>query len=253
VEAPPGDAFVTLYGRQPVLEALADERIEFDKILVARNAHGDHIDEIVAAARGRGVVLRRVEAARVTRLSRNGRHDQGVVADVIMPGLGELDEWLTRRLVGPLAVLLLDGVSNPANVGMIIRTAAAAGLDATVLPRAGSPDVGPLVIKASAAVALRATVLRAATPAAGARALTDAGVTLLGLAADTGDNLFTVALPERAAFVLGNETDGVAEAVASHVTQWISLPMAEGVDSLNVASAAAVVAYELVRRRTSVG
>jgi 23S rRNA (guanosine2251-2'-O)-methyltransferase len=91
VDGSPRDTFVTLYGRQPVLEALADERIEFDKVLISRTARGEHIDEIVALARDRSIQVRRVEAARVTRLSRNGRHDQGVVADVVMPGQSGLE------------------------------------------------------------------------------------------------------------------------------------------------------------------
>jgi 23S rRNA (guanosine2251-2'-O)-methyltransferase len=144
---------------------------------------------------------------------------------------------------------MLDAVSNPANVGMIIRTAAAAGLDATVLPRVGSPDVGPLVIKASAGVALRATVLRTDTAASGAEAARRAGVTLVGLAAGRGDSLFSAELPDRVALVLGNEPDGVSDEVATRIDRWVTLPMASGIDSLNVASAAAVVAYELVRRR----
>lgn len=245
----PRDTFVTLYGRLPVLEALADERIEFDKVLIARGARGDHIDAIADAARRRGVMVRRVEAARVTRISRNGRHDQGVVADVVMPGLGELDAWLADRGPGPIAVLVLDGVSNPANVGMIVRTAEAAGLDATVLPRAGSPDVGPLVIKASAGVALHATVLRSATAVDAVASLLSAGIEVIGLAGGAGDDVFETPLPDRVAFVLGNETDGLTDEVARRVRRVVSLPMAGGVESLNVASTAAVVAYELVRRR----
>lgn len=251
MEPSPRDTFVTLYGRLPVLEALNDERIEFDKVLIARGARGDHIEAIIEAARARRVLIRRVEPARVTRLSRNGRHDQGVVADVVMPGLGQLDEWLATRQGGPLALMVLDGVSNPANVGMIIRTAAGAGLDATVLPRAGSPDVGPLVIKASAGVALHTIVLRAATSSAAVTALRAAAVEVVGLAGGKEDTLFDAAIPDRVAFVLGNETDGITDDVARHITRWVSLPMAGGVESLNVASAAAVVAYEVVRRRRS--
>jgi 23S rRNA (guanosine2251-2'-O)-methyltransferase len=253
VDASPRDTFVTLYGRQPVLEALGDDRITFDKVLVSRSARGEHIDEIVEAARSRGVPLRRVEASRITRISRNGRHDQGVVADVVMPGLGELDDFLVARPTGPASLLLLDGVSNPANVGMVIRTVAAAGLDATVLPRAGSPDVGPLVIKASAGVALRANVLRTDTAASAVEALGATGVTVLGLGAGHGRSLFESEIPERVAFVLGNETDGIGPAVAGILDGWVSLPLATGVESLNVAAAAAVVAYEVVRRRVAGG
>jgi len=224
-----------------VLEALRDPSIDVDRVLLARSARGDSVDEIVDAARSRGIAVQRVAPEKVTRVSGNGRHDQGVVAEVRAPGLGELDAWLHD---GPLSLLVLDGVTNPANVGMVIRTAVAAGIDGVVLPRAGSPDVGPLVVKASAGVAFRATVLRAPTAGGAVATLRAAGVAVIGLAAD-GEPVFSAALPERAAYVLGNETDGVSV----DCDRWLSIPMAGGVESLNVAVAAGVLAFEVARRR----
>jgi 23S rRNA (guanosine2251-2'-O)-methyltransferase len=232
---------ITVYGRMPVLEALLDPAVRVEKVVLARSARGDSVDEIVEAARGRGVPVQRVAPEKVTRISGNGRHDQGVVADVVAPGLRDLDEEVPG---GRLALLVLDGVTNPANVGMVIRTATGAGLDGVVLPRAGSPDIGPLVVKASAGVAFRATVYRSATAAAAVARLRGAGVEVIGLRAD-GDPLFDADLPERAAYVLGNETDGVSV----DVDRWVSIPMANGVESLNVAVAAGIVSYEIARRR----
>lgn len=231
--------FVTIYGRMPVLEALLDEAVPVDRLLVARSARGDSVDEILEAARRRGIKAQRVDPAKVTRMSGNGRHDQGVVADIDAPGLRELDEIPGGRL----AYLLLDGVTNPANVGMIIRTATAAGLDGVVLPRAGVPDLGPLVIKASAGIALRARVLQTSTARDAVDRLRRAGVEIVGLRAD-GEPLFGAALAERAAYVLGNETDGVSV----ECDRWLSIPMANGVESLNVAVAAGIVAFEVSQR-----
>jgi 23S rRNA (guanosine2251-2'-O)-methyltransferase len=244
----PRERVITLYGRMPVLEALQDSRALVSRVVIAHRAQGDAIDRIVAAAAQRQVPVEWTDPASVTRMSRNGRHDQGVVADVTSPGLHELDGWLADR-VGPLALLVLDGVTNPANVGMIIRTATASGLDGVVLPRAGSPDVGPLVVKASAGVALSATVLRAASVIDAARSLTRAGVTLVGLTASADTDIWQVPLPERVGFVLGNETTGVSPEVSALVGRWCAIPLVAGVESLNVASAAAVLAFELARRR----
>ena len=234
--------FVTIYGRMPVLEALADDRVVVERVLLSRSARGESVDEIVVAAGRRGVRIQRVAPEKITRVSGNGRHDQGVVADVVAPGFGELDEFLDTH-TQPLALLVLDGVTNPANVGMVVRTATAAGLDGVVLPRAGSPDIGPLVVKASAGVAFRATVLGCPTAATGVASLRGAGVEVIGLRSD-GDPLFDASLPARAAFVLGNETHGVSV----ECNRWTSIPMANGVDSLNVAVAAGIVSYELARR-----
>jgi 23S rRNA (guanosine2251-2'-O)-methyltransferase len=244
--------FVTVYGRMPVLEALLDERVRVDKVLLARSARGDSVDEILAAAKARGVAVQRVAPEKVTRVSGNGRHDQGVVADVDAPGLRELDdEILAPRSEGrsgpggALALLVLDGVTNPANVGLVIRTATAAGLDGVVLPRAGSPDLGPLVVKASAGIAFRATVLQAPTARDAVDRLRRAGVEIIGLRGDDAPTLFGADLPGRVAFVLGNETDGVSV----DVDRWLSIPLHNGVESLNVAVAAGLVSYEIARRR----
>jgi 23S rRNA (guanosine2251-2'-O)-methyltransferase len=231
---------VTVYGRMAVLEALEAGGVEL--VLLARTARGDTVDDIVRLAAERGVTLRKVAPEKVTRVSGNGRHDQGVVAEVAAPGVVALAEWLAANT--PDALLVLDGVTNPQNVGMIIRTATAAGLDGVVLPEAGSPGVGPLVVKASAGVAFRATILSAPTAADAVAQLRRAGLTIVGLRADA-PSLFDGSLPDRGAYVLGGEHDGVTVAAE----EWRSLPLANGVESLNVAVTAGVVAYELARGR----
>jgi 23S rRNA (guanosine2251-2'-O)-methyltransferase len=234
----------------PVLEALLDPRAVVRRVVIARRAQGDAIERIVGAAAARGVHVEWADAARVTRLSRNGRHDQGVVADVASPGLAELDGWLAAHR-GPVALLQLDAVTNPSNVGMLIRTATAAGLDGVVLPRAGCPDIGPLVVKASAGVALSATVLRAPDAPAAGRALVAAGVQLVGLDRRAEVALWDTSLGDRVAVVLGNETSGISPPVAALMSEWCTIPLWGGVDSLNVAAAGAVAAFEFARRRLS--
>ena len=193
----------------------------------------------------------REPADRVTRLSRNGRHDQGVVADVRAVAMTTIDEWLDALRVSAegRSVLVLDGVTNPANVGMVLRSATAAGLDGIVLPRRGTADLGPLVIKASAGVAFRAPILRAPTVEHALEALQGAGFTLLALEADAPQSVFEASFPERTALVLGSETHGVTPEARAWIHDWVSIPMAGGVESLNVAAAASVVAFELARRR----
>ena len=243
----PKDTFITVYGRKPVLEALVDADLAVDKVVLADGARGEPVRAILAAARARGVPVQRASAHRVKVLAGNGRHDQGVLADVVAPRMQPVDDFLDALGNDPAAVLVLDRVTNPANVGMVLRSATAAGLDGVVLPRRGVPAIDPLVVKASAGVAFRAPVLRAATAEEGCAALRGGGFSVFGLNA-RGASLLEAALPRRVALVLGNETDGLSDAVRSVCDGVLAIPMQGGVESLNVASAAAVAAFELMRR-----
>lgn len=237
-----------VYGRQPVLEALRDPVVVVDEVLLARRgggggSGGGPLAEVAALAESQGVPFRWVAPEKVGRVSGDPRNDQGVVAYVIMASVPAL----AADLLPVSPVLVLDGITNPGNVGMILRSAVAFGVGGVVLPRAGVPDVGPLVVKASSGVALHAPVFSCATAAEGVSVLREGGFRVLGLAAGAAASLWSVGLPERVAFVLGNETSGLSV----DVDQLVSIPMAGGVESLNVAVAAGVLCAELARRSLS--
>lgn len=245
----PKDTYVTVYGRKPVQEALEDPDLRVDKVVLAEGTAGGPVRAILDAARRRGVPVQRASAHRVKVLAGNGRHDQGVLADVVAPRMAPVDEWLAGLdAAAPAAVLVLDRLTNPANVGMLLRTATAAGVDGVLLARRGLPSIDPLVVKASAGVAFRAPVLRSGTVEEGCAALREAGFGLYGLDAG-GASLLDADLPARVALVLGNETDGLSASVRDLLDGTLAIPMHAGVESLGVASAGAVAAYELARRR----
>jgi 23S rRNA (guanosine2251-2'-O)-methyltransferase len=245
----PKDTFITVYGRRPVLEALADQALRVDKVILADDQRGEPARAVLAAAEARGVPVQRASAHRVKVLAGNGRHDQGMLADVVAPRMAPVEEFLGGLAPDArAAVLVLDGVTNPANVGMVLRSATAAGLAGVLLPRRGVPAIDPMVVKASAGVAFRAPVLRAATAADGVAALREAGFGVYGLDA-CGTSLLDAPLPARVALVLGSETAGLSADVRAACTGLLAIPMEGGVESLNVASAGAVAAFELRRRR----
>ncbi len=245
----PRDRFLTIYGRKPVLEALSDHELRVDKVVIAEGAAGHAINEIKEAAGDRAVRVQRATAHRVKVLAGNGRHDQGVLADVVARKMRPLDDALSDPATAPRTVLLLDGLTTPANVGMILRTATAAGVDGIVVPHRGVASLDPLVVKASAGIAFHAPVLRAHTAGAAAEMFTEAGYPLYALEADAAHDLFRMDVPDRAVFVLGSESTGLTPEVRDRIAQRVSLPMHGGVESLNVGAAAAVVCYELMRRR----
>ncbi|WP_216209390.1 TrmH family RNA methyltransferase [Amycolatopsis aidingensis] len=243
----PKDRFLTVYGRKPVLEALGDPGLDVDKVILADSVRGPVVAEIRRAARASGVPVQRASAHRVKVLAGNGKQDQGVLADVVARRMRPL----AAALAGPkppARVLVLDGITTPANVGMILRTATAAGLGGIVVPRRGVAALDPLVVKASAGVAFRAPMLRCASAAEAAGLLAGAGYRLYGLGASGSGSLFEAEFPARAAFVLGGETAGVGPEVRERVSEWLSIPMPGEVESLNVSAAAAVLCFELVRR-----
>ena len=246
------DRHLTIYGRMPVLEALDDRNVPMGKVFLADNAQGEIIGRIERAARARNVTVERVKEDRVAMLARNGRHHQGVAADIAPPGLGTLADYLEQRhgRRHATSLLVLDNVHNPSNVGMIIRSAVGAGIDGLVVPRRGTAELGPLVLKASAGIALRAVLLRCDTTADAVAQLQHARFELIGLDAAHPDaeDLFLAPLPQRAAYVLGNETDGLSPDVAPLLQRHLAIPLDAGVESLNVACAATLVAFEIARR-----
>ena len=245
----PRDRYLTVYGRKPVLEVLADDTLSVARVLIARGARGAIISQIRAAARERGVEVMEKSAEQVSRISRRPNQDQGVAADVEAPAMGPIEDWLERH-EGSASLLALDGVTTPANVGMILRTATVIGLDGVIVPRRGTATIGPHVIKASAGVAFRASILRCATIVDGLSAAKMAGFCVYGLSDRAGTSIADVAFRERSILLLGNESEGVGAAAAPLVDEWLAIPMASRGDSLNVASAAAICAFVLRPRRS---
>jgi 23S rRNA (guanosine2251-2'-O)-methyltransferase len=238
-------------GRKPVIEALHDDSLTIEKILVSDKAHGPEIQTITGMAASRRVTIEHVSETKVTAVARSSRHHQGVVADVVAPAMQQLSDFCEERRRGKdwaCSVIVLDHVHNPANVGMILRSATAAGVDGVVVPFKGTAEIGPVAIKASAGVAFRAPILRVGDTAEAMELLSEHRFEVFGL--DTGgEPLFGADLPERAAFVVGNESAGLSREASAACSRTLSIPLDNGVESLNAAVAASLVAYELRRVR----
>ena len=136
-----------------------------------------------------------------------------------------------------MRALVLDHVHNPANVGMILRSATAAGVDGVVVPHKGTAEIGPVAIKASAGVAFRSPILRVGDTAEAMAVLIEHRFEMIALDHD-GEPLFGANLPERAAYVIGNESAGLSSEASAACDRVLSIPLANGVESLNAAVAA---------------
>jgi 23S rRNA (guanosine2251-2'-O)-methyltransferase len=239
---------ITVYGRKAVLEALRDPALQCSRLhLASSNRGGGIVKEISDLASGRGVEIQTHSREALSRISRNGRQDQGVALDIDCPRMRELEDYLADAATADAGrvqrLLVLDGVTNPQNVGMVIRSALAAGIDGILYADRGNPALGPLVIKASAGTLFRAPLLRCESPAAGARSCQRAGFTLYRLQAGGSQDLFRTRFAARSLFVLGGESEGISRDVAALPGIDLSIPMSGGVESLNIAVSAALVAY----------
>lgn len=239
------DRVLTVYGRKPALEALQDESLECHTLHLANsNKQAGIIAELQDRAELRGVAVRRHSREALAHISRNGKQDQGVALDIVCPAFQPLAHYL-RDLPGqpPHRLLALDGVSNPQNLGMIIRSAAAGGIDGIVYARKSNASLGPLVIKASAGTVYRAPLLRCGALPEALTACRDHGMEICTLQADAPVSLFAHQPRGHCVFVLGNETAGVSSAVSGLADTALAIPMSNGVESLNVAVTASLIAY----------
>lgn len=245
----PRDTYVTVYGRKPVLELLTStQEISIDKILLAKKAKGDFVKQVIQLCQQKGIELRRVSPEEVSRISKHPKQDQGIVADVIAPGMQHAQDYFQGQNQPTRYWLALDGITTPANIGLIIRSATALGLG-VILPLKGSSKINPLVVKASAGTVFRSKILKCERLTPALKAAKMAGYKIYGLAGEEGKVIYTQDLKSDAIFVMGNETEGVGEHLRSLIDGWLTIPMHAGVESLNVACAATIVAAEIARRQ----
>lgn len=239
------DRVLTIYGRNAVLEALRDSSLPCYCVHLAdSNRDSGPVREIREIAEARDIPLKFHDRAALARISKNGKQDQGVAADIICPGFNTLEQFLAELPSGKgVRLLALDGITNPQNLGMIVRSSAAGDLDGIIWSRKGNAALGPLVIKASVGTLYRAPLLTCPELPAGLKACRAKGMDVYTLEADASQDLFRHRPARQAVYVLGNESDGVSGDVKTIANHSLSIPMNNGVESLNVAVTASLIAY----------
>lgn len=239
------DNLLTIYGRKPVLEALQDASLPIYCLHLAdSNKPGGIVRDIEQLAAQRGIQVKQHSKTALSRISKNSREDQGVAVDLQLPRYRRLDTFIAEWTPKPGARLLaLDRITNPQNLGMLIRSACAGGIDAIILPEKGCAPLSPLVIKASAGTLFKCPLVRCGELTAALAELQRHGLRVCVLSSHADKSLYALPKDEARVFVLGNETDGVSAAVEALADQRIRIPMANGVESLNVAVTAALLAY----------
>lgn len=242
------DRSLTVYGRKTVLEALQCPDVRCERLHLAHsNRPAPILDEILRLATAHGAEIRHHGREELARISRNAREDQGVAADVHTPGYRLLEDLLPLAPEPGTMLLAFDGITNPQNLGMAIRSATAAGCAGILLARDGGCDIGPLTIKASAGTVFRAPLLRCNALPDALASLQRCGWRICVLDATAARSLYEPLDDAARVFVLGSETTGASQAVRELADDAFAIPMANGVESLNVAVTAALVAFRLCR------
>ena len=239
-----------LFGIHPVLEALQAGRRSVTRVVIAESRHDARVRQIVEAGRKAGVPVHFQPDRAVDRLA-GGEAHQGVVA--IIAGAAYADPEDLIMSAGPQALfVVLDGVEDPRNLGAVIRTAAAAGADGVFIPERGAAGLTPVAVKASAGTAERLPVARVTNIVALLKSLKSRNIWVAGLDPAGTAPWTSFDLTGPLAMVFGGEGRGLRRLARETCDVVLSVPLAAGVESLNLSVAAGVVLFEAVRQRRGV-
>ena len=236
-------------GRNAVIEALRAGR-SIDKIFIQKGETDKTLGHIASKARDAGVVVVDADRRKLDSMSVTHAH-QGVIA------LAAVREYCSVKDILAIAeergeapfVIVCDEISDPHNLGAIIRTAESAGVHGIVIPKRRSAGVTSIVDKTSAGAVEHMAVSRVANLTAAIKELKDAGLWIYGTAAEGSSSMWQTDLKGPICLVIGSEGDGMGRLVTENCDFLVSIPMRGQVSSLNASAAAAILIYEILRQR----
>ena len=237
-------------GRNAVIEALR-AGTAMDKIYLAKGETDATLGHIASTARSKGIVVVEADRRKLDAMSATHSH-QGVIAVAAVREYASVADILqaARDKNEPPLVVVCDELSDPHNLGAVIRTAEAAGAHGVIIPKRRSAGLTAVVAKTSAGAVSYLPVARVANLTSLLKELKEEGLWVFGTAADGATSLYQADLKGPAAIVIGSEGDGMSRLVREQCDFLVSIPMRGQVNSLNASAAAAVVLYEAVRQRS---
>lgn len=233
-----------IFGMNPVREAI---RAHPEKIrwIAISSADKGRLSRVAAEARDAGVDVRVLPPDKVSQLAEGGVHN-GVVAELAEAGYADFDDVIGAD-APPERIFILDGVQDPQNLGAVLRVADVFGFGLVVVPKHESAGLSATAVKASAGASEWVPVAQVTNLARAIEQLQAAGYWIYGADAE-GEALGTFDLTGKVAIVLGNEGRGVRRNVLEHCDRRVAIPMRGRLESLNVSTAAAVIAWEVERQ-----
>ena len=246
---PMAEADGVIEGRNAVIEALR-AGTAIDKIYLAKGETDAALGHIASTARGKGIVVVECDRRKLDGMIRTHSH-QGVIAIAAVREYATVEDILNaaREKGEPPLVVVCDELSDPHNLGAVIRTAECAGAHGVIIPKRRSAGLTAVVAKTSAGAVSYLPVARVPNLPALLKELKEAGLWVFGTAADGDTALYDADLKGPAAIVIGSEGSGMGRLVAENCDFKVSIPMRGKLDSLNASAAAAILLYEAVRQR----
>lgn len=238
-----------LEGRNAVTEALKAGRT-IDKVFLASGDTDSTLRYIASLAKKNGAVVTYCDRRKLDTMTQTGAH-QGVIAMAAAHDYATIDEILAaaqEKGEAPL-VVICDEITDPHNLGAIIRTAECAGAHGVIIPKRRSAGLTAIVAKTSAGAVSYIPVARVPNIPALLKDLKKQGVWVFGTAADGNTTLYNADLKGPAAIVIGSEGTGMTRLAAENCDFLVSIPMKGKISSLNASAAAAILLYEAVRQR----
>lgn len=237
-----------IIGRNPVMEALKAGR-NIDTIYVSRGEKQGSVGKIIATARDAGILIKETDPKKLGFMCGNANH-QGVIARVAAHGYATVDDIFARaeeKGENPF-IIIADEISDPHNLGAIIRSAECAGAHGVIVPKRRSATLNYTVDKTAAGALEYIPVARVSNLAAVMEELKERGVWIYGTDME-GETWCQTDLKGPLALVVGSEGKGMGRLVREHCDFILSLPLSGHISSLNASVAAGIVMYEVSRQR----
>lgn len=237
-----------IIGRNPVLEAIRSGR-SIDKILVKKGKYEGSIVPIIKKAKENGIIIQEADKAKLDAASEGGSH-QGVIAYVSAYEYSDVNDILNaaRDKGEPPFVIICDKITDPHNLGAIIRTANCVGAHGVIIPKRNSVGLNSTVAKASAGAVEYTRVAKVTNIVSAIEDLQKEGLWITAADMD-GEEMYNIDLKGAVGLVIGSEGEGVSRLVKEKCDFVASIPMTGRINSLNASVAAGVLMYEALRQR----
>lgn len=240
-----------IYGLHAVRALLRQGDVQIVRAWAQDSRHDPRLETLIGELMVQGVKVERLSRRELDRKVEADARHQGILLEIeggAPVDDHDLDGYLTT-LKAPALILVLDGITDPHNLGACLRSAEAAGVQAVILPKDKSVGITPVVRKVACGAVETLPVFTVTNLARALRSLKDAGIWLYGAAGEADQSLYEIDFTGPTALVLGAEGSGLRRLTREHCDALVRIPMAGSVESLNVSVATGVLLFEVVRQR----